>query len=324
MKISEIAKHLNGKIENLTEDIDIKRLRSLENAEEGDITFLASQKYLKIALKTKASAIITKNTIDINIPQIIVDKPDEAFYKLIEIFYPDEEFKPYISNKATIGKNVTIGKDVYIGDYVVVEDNVSIGDGTKIYPLTYIGKNCKIGNNSIIYSRVSIYPNSIIGSNVILHSGVVIGGDGFGYFQKDGKHIKIKHVGKVIIEDNVEIGANTTIDRAMVDETVIGKGTKIDNLVMIGHNCVIGKNCIIIGQSGMAGSSKLEDNVIVAGQVAISDHVTIGTNSIIIGKSTVQKSLPPNGIYGGAIPAMEWSKWKKIIAYLKKLALKVK
>ncbi|WP_457622609.1 UDP-3-O-(3-hydroxymyristoyl)glucosamine N-acyltransferase [Persephonella sp.] len=319
MKLSEIAKIVNGRLINLKEDIEIKSLAALENAVEGDLTFVASRKFFDLAHKTKASALLTKEELNIDKPQIIVENPDQAFYKIVEIFYPEEKIEGYISDKAVIGNNVHIEDDVYIGDFVVIQDNVRIGRGTKIYPFSFVGKNCVIGENTIIYPRVTLYPDVIVGKNVILHSGVVVGSDGFGYYQKNGKHIKIKHVGKVVIEDNVEIGANTTIDRAMIDKTVVGKGTKIDNLVMVAHNCQIGENCIILGQAGMAGSCKIGNYVILAGQVGVADHINIGDNVIVIGKSSVPKDLPSNGIYGSSIPAMEWNKWKRILAYLSKL-----
>ena len=154
---------------------------------------------------------------------------------------------------------------------------------------------------------------------MIIHSGSVIASDGFGYYQEDGKHKKIKHIGKVVIQDDVEIGANTTIDRAMVDETVIKKGTKIDNLVMIGHNCQIGENTILVSQVGIAGSCKIGNNVILAGQVGVADHITIGDNVTVTAKSGVGKDLEPNKVYGSSFPAIEWSKWKKILFYIYKL-----
>ena len=206
-----------------------------------------------------------------------------------------------------------------IKDYVVIEDNVEIADGTIVYPFSFIGTNTKIGKDCIIYSNVSIYKNTTIGNNVIVHSGAVIAGDGFGYYQKNGKHKKIKHVGCVVIEDNVEIGANTTIDRAMVDETVVKEGTKIDNLVMLGHNVEIGENTILVSQVGIAGSSKVGKNCILAGQVGVADHITIGDNVIVTAKSGVGKDLPPDNIYGSSLHAIEWKKWKKIMFYIYKL-----
>ncbi|HIE59262.1 MAG TPA: UDP-3-O-(3-hydroxymyristoyl)glucosamine N-acyltransferase [Persephonella sp.] len=325
MKISEIAKIFNLKVENLKEDIEITSVSSLNNAKEGSITFIAEKKHIKEALNTKASAIITFEYIKgLNIPQLISENPKNIFYKLIDILYKEEDKISFISKTAVLGQNVKIGKNVYIGDYVVIEDNVKIGNNTKIYPFTYIGKNTKIGENSVIYPRVSIYKDTTIGKNVIIHSGAVIASDGFGYYREEGQHKKIKHIGKVIIEDNVEIGANTTIDRAMLDETIIKEGTKIDNLVMIAHNVVVGKNTILVSQVGIAGSCKIGNNCILAGQVGIADHINIADNVIITAKSGVGKNIEKAGIYGANIPAIEWSKWRKILMYLYKLPELVK
>jgi len=317
MKISEIARLLNGKLENFTQDKEIKNLKSIETATEDDITFLKTKKDLD---KIKAGAIIVGSFIpELNIPQIVVDKPNIAFYKLIDIFYPDEKKEGFISNLAIVGKNVEIEKSSQIHEYVVIKDNVKIGKNCIIHPFCYIGENTQIGDNCILYPNVVIYKDTTIGNNVIIHANSVIAADGFGYYQEDGKHKKIKHIGKVIIEDDVEIGANTTIDRAMLDETVIKKGTKIDNLVMIGHNCKVGQNTILVSQVGIAGSSKIGNNVILAGQVGVADHITIGDNVIVTAKSGVGSDLPPNGIYGSSINAIEWKKWKRVIAILPKL-----
>ncbi len=320
MKVSEIAKLFNGKLINLKEDIEITGLKSLFTADKGDLTFVVDKKLYDLAKQTKASAILVKEPIeDLQIPQIIVENPQSAFYKLIDIFYPDKKLKPRKAKTAKISKKVKIGKNVYIGDYVVIEDNVEIGNNVVIYPFSYIGENTKIGNDVIIYPRVTIYKNTQIGNRVIIHSGAVIGADGFGYYRENNQHIKIKHIGKVIIEDDVEIGANTTIDRAMLDETVIKKGTKIDNLVMIAHNCVIGERTIFAAQVGIAGSTKVGNDVILAGQVGVADHIKIGDNVIVTGKSGVWSNLESGKMYGSNIPAMEWSKWKRVLAVLVKL-----
>ncbi len=318
MKLSEIAKRFNGQLVNTDGNIEIKGLKSVSSAKEGDLTFVADKKHLKEVEKTSASAVLTFEKLDIQIPQVVVKKPQVVFYKLIEIMFPEEE-KTGISENAKISKGAKIGKDVYIGDFTVIEEDVEIKDGVKIYPHCYIGKNTTIGENSIIYPNVVIYRDTDIGKNVIIHSGSVIASDGFGYYQEDGKHKKIKHIGRVIIQDDVEIGANTTIDRAMVDETIIKKGTKIDNLVMVAHNCQIGENTILVSQVGIAGSSKVGNNVILAGQVGVADHITIGDNVIVTAKSGVAKDLEPNKVYGSGFQAIEWAKWKKILFYFYKL-----
>lgn len=318
MRISDIAQILKGEIYNLKEDFEVESLKSLETASSKDLTFIAN--ISKIPPDIKAGAILVKEKIDnLDIPQIVVKDPAKAFYKLIDILYPEERLSGYLPKTAIIGKNVEIDKTAYIGDYVVIEDNVKIGKNTVIKPFCFIGKNTIIGDNCLLHPRVTIYQDTVIGNNVILHSGVVIASDGFGYYQEDGQHKKIRHIGKVIIKDDVEIGANTTIDRAMLDATVIEKGTKIDNLVMIGHNCKIGQNTILVSQVGIAGSCNIGSNVILAGQVGVADHITIGDNVIVTAKSGVGSNLEPNNVYGSGIPAMEWKKWKRILVILQKL-----
>lgn len=317
MKLSEIAKKFNGEL--IGEDTDIQGVSSPENATEKDIVFIRDKKFIEKVKKSKAGAVITKEKLDIDKPQIIVSSPEEVIYYLLDTLYPEDKRENFIAPTAVLGKNIKLGNNVYIGEYTVIEDNVEIGDNVKIFPFTYIGKNTKIGKNSILYPRVTIYKNTIIGNRVIIHSGAVIAGDGFGYYQKEGKHIKINHIGSVVIEDDVEIGANTTIDRAMIDRTIIKEGTKIDNLVMIGHNCKIGKNTILVSQVGIAGSCNIGDNVILAGQVGVADHINIGDNIIVTAKSGVGKDLKKAGVYGANIPAIEWNKWKKILIYLYKL-----
>ncbi|WP_297888878.1 UDP-3-O-(3-hydroxymyristoyl)glucosamine N-acyltransferase [Sulfurihydrogenibium sp.] len=317
MKLSQIVNIVNGKIENFKEDFNVKGLKSIETATKEDLTFTKDPKKLE---KTSAGAILTPYFVEsLDIPQIVVDKPDIAFYKLIEVFYPEEKKSGYISPKAVIGNNVDIDSTTFIDDFVVVKDNVKIGKNTIIYPFTYIGENTQIGDNCIVYPSVVIYKNTVIGNNVIIHSGAVIAADGFGYYQEGKERKKIKHVGKVIIEDDVEIGANTTIDRALVDETVIKKGTKIDNLVMIGHNCKIGENTVLVSQVGIAGSSKIGNNVILAGQVGVADHITITDNVIVTAKSGVGSDITESGIYGSSINAIEWKRWKRVMSIIYKL-----
>jgi len=316
VKLSQIAKEFEGKL--IGKDKEIKGLKSISSAGSGDLTFLSDKKYLDSLKNSKASAVVVPEKVDIDIPQIIVKNPQNVFYKLLELFYKEEP-PTGISGKASISEDAHIGKDVYIGDFVVIEKGVKIGDRVRIYPGCYIGKNTSIDEDSIIYPNAVIYRDTVIGKNVIIHSGCVIAGDGFGYYQEEGLHRKIPHVGKVIIKDNVEIGANTTIDRAMVDETVIKEGTKIDNLVMIAHNCYVGENTILISQVGIAGSAKIGKNVILAGQVGVADHITIGDNVIVTAKSGVARNLESNKVYGSGLQAIEWSKWKRIISYLYKL-----
>ncbi|NPA12588.1 MAG: UDP-3-O-(3-hydroxymyristoyl)glucosamine N-acyltransferase [Aquificae bacterium] len=316
MRLSEIAKQFDGQL--IGEDKEIKGLKSITTAEEGDLTFITEEKHLKQLKESKATAVLTPFKLEIDIPQVVVKQPNRVFYKLIDIMYPTSH-PTGISPKASVGEGAKVGEDVYIGDFTFIHPTAEIGNNVKIYPNCYIGERVKIGDNTVIYPNVVLLKDVEVGKDVILQPGCVIGGDGFGYYQEGGKHKKITHIGKVVIQDGVEIGANTTIDRAMLDKTVIKSGTKIDNLVMVAHNCEIGENTILVSQVGIAGSSKVGNNVILAGQVGVADHITIGDNVVVTAQSGVSKDLEPNKVYGSGLPAVEWSKWKRILFYIHKL-----
>lgn len=319
MKISEIAKIFDGKLVNVNEDVEITGLKSLSTAKEGEATFVSDPKYYPQAEQSKASLVIIDKELEAPIPQMVVKKPNIVFYKLIDLIYPEEKVEGKISPTAVIDETAEIGENTFIDDHVVIKKNVKIGNNVKIYPFVYIGENTEIGDNTTIYSNVTIFKDTKIGKRVIIQSGARIASDGYGYYQEDGKHKKIKHIGKVIIEDDVEIGANACIDRALLDETKIGKGTKVDNLVMVAHNCRIGENTLLIGQTGLAGSVTIGNNCILAGQVGIKDHITIEDNVIVAAKSGVINNLKSGKMYGSSMPAVEWTKWKRILVYLYKL-----
>jgi UDP-3-O-[3-hydroxymyristoyl] glucosamine N-acyltransferase len=259
-----------------------------------------------------------KNEIpDISIPMLVVDNPYLAFAKTLKLFY----IKPYIpsgiSKNAVIGKNVTLGNEVSIFSNVYICDGVAIGDRVSLYPFVYIGSNVSIGEGTTIYPNSTILDNVTIGKNVVIHSGSVLGSDGYGYVRINNTHYKIPQVGGVIVEDDVEIGANVTVDRATLGNTIIGKGTKIDNLVQIAHNVIIGKNCLIVSQAGISGSVEIGNNVTIAGQAGIADHLKIDDGVTVIGKSGVTHDLK-YGIYSGvpAIPHREWLRAQSCYAKL--------
>ncbi len=311
MKISSLVPLLGGTYKG--DDLDIEGISSYQYQKSNTIVFLDKE---DIDFKDNIVYIYHK---DINAKNLlIVEDVKYALAIALDILYK-EDMPKGVSGKATIGQNVSLGKDVYIGDFTHIGKNVNIGNNVLIYPLTYIGDNTQIGDNTIIYSGVHIYKNTVIGKNVIIHSGAVIGADGFGYAISKNGIKKLKHIGNVVIDDDVEIGANTTIDRALLDSTYIGKNTKIDNLVMIGHNDKIGQNCFLISQVGLSGSVEIGDNVILAGQVGVADHVKIGNNVKVAAKSGVANNLEPNKTYGANLPVIEWNQWKRIYISLLKL-----
>jgi UDP-3-O-[3-hydroxymyristoyl] glucosamine N-acyltransferase len=242
-----------------------------------------------------------------------------AFVKVVALFRPAKQRHPRgIHPTAIVGKGVQLGRGVCLGAYSVVEEDATIGDGSVIYPRCYIGYASAIGKDTVIYPQVVVRENVTIGNRVIIHSGTVVGSDGFGYVTVEQAHHKIPQVGTVIIEDDVEIGANVAIDRARFDKTVIGSGTKIDNLVHIAHNVTIGKNCLIVAQVGISGSTSVGDNVILAGQVGIVGHIKIGDNAVVLAKSGVSKAVPAGSSVWG-YPAKEEGFAKRLNAHLNNL-----
>ena len=320
MRLIEIARKYNCEILG-DGNVEITGISEIQRARKGDLTFLTNPRYKRFLKETEASAILTGAPIkDLKIPQLVCSEPYVVFAKLLSEFYPEELPPPKISEKATISEGVKIGKDSFIGDYSFIGEGTEIGDNVYIFPGVYIGKKCRIGSNTVIYPNVTIYDKSLIGRFVKIHSGAVIGSDGFGYAfsREEMRTYKIPQVGRVIIEDFVEIGANTTIDRGTLGETVIGEGTKIDNLVQIGHNVKIGKYCFIVSQVGISGSTKIGDFVTLAGKVGVAGHVEIGDNVTVAAKSGVTKSLREPGVYAG-FPAKPYREWRKVQAIVDRL-----
>ncbi len=313
MKVREIADFLGADIKG-NGDTEISGLSSIEKATSSDLTFLSNKKYEKFLSTTRAGCIIVDAKTDIskyNKTFIICEDAYLCFAKIVRMMFGNKKETSGISEKASIDKDANIDKSCLVDDFVVIRKGASIGKNTVLMPFVYIGENVRIGSNCIIYPNVTIRENSIIGNNVIIHSGSVIGSDGFGYAKsKDGKHIKIPQIGNVVIEDDAEIGANVTIDRAALDSTIIKRGTKIDNLVQIAHNVEIGENSVIIAQSGISGSTKIGKNVILAGQSGIAGHLKIVDNVIITAQSGVGSSIRKPGVYSGS-PVYEHKKWLK-------------
>lgn len=288
MKLKEIAEILKGELYG-DGDIEIFGVSDVANAGHGQICYVTSPS--KKDLRCKASALIVNKQVDLSIPQIVVKNPKYAFATLLALFYPKRHPFSGISKRAEIAEDVVLGEGVSVGAFAVISSGVKIGANSVLYPNVFVGSNVTIGRDCIIYSNVSIMEDSIIGDRVVIHPGAVVGSDGFGFVTEDGAHKKIPQVGNVAIGDDVEIGANTTIDRATIGTTKVGRGTKIDNLVQIGHNVTIGENTIIVAQVGIGGSSVIGNSVILAGQAGVSDHATIEAGSIIGAKSGVTGRL---------------------------------
>lgn len=318
--LKEISKVIGGKITG-DETLKISNLARIEEAKENDLTFLYHPSYEKFFPDTKASAIIVKpdfkKTRD-DIAYLEIEKPEDAFAELIINFFPLNVLLDEIDETAFIHQDAEIGENVALGKNVVISADCVIGNNVRIFHNTVLLENVKIGEDCILYPNVNIREDSIIGSRVIIHAGSVIGSDGFGYNPDEkGRYRKVPQIGNVIINDDVEIGANTCIDRAALGSTIIGRGTKIDNLVQIAHNCKIGEDTVISGQVGVAGSSKVGDNCMLAGQVGIASHLNISDQVVLLAQSGVTKNLKP-GYYFGT-PAKEMKNAHKLEAHLRNL-----
>ena len=291
--VADVAALVNGKVIGDT-NLTLTGISSLAEAAPGDISFLANDKYAPFLSETKATAVLVAKDQSVpHLVQIVVKDPDYAFAKVVESFVPAVGLPaPGIHPTAVIGDGVTLGENVTIGPYCVIASNASIGDNSVIYPHVYIGNETSVGSDCMFFPHVTIRERSSVGNRVIIHSGAVVGSDGFGYASVEGVHNKIPQVGVVIIEDDVEIGANTTIDRARFGRTCIGQGTKIDNMVQVAHNVELGAHCILVAQSGVAGSTRVGHHTTVAGQTGISGHLKIGDHVVIAARSGVTKNIP--------------------------------
>ena len=298
--LKELAQFVEGTVVGDGE-VEISGVASLETARSGEITFIAHPKYLPKLAETNASAVIVSKEIPSSQkPLLCVDNPYLAFAKILTLFSQKPREPKGIDPDAWISSTAQLGKEVTVYPFVSIGDRCRIGDRVTLFPGVYVGDDSSIDEESLLYSNVSVYPGTVIGKRAILHSGVVVGADGFGYVKEGKKNVKIPQLGKVEIGDDVEIGANTTIDRATFGKTIIGRGVKIDNLVQVAHNVVIGEDSIIVAQVGIAGSTKIGTNVTLGGQVGVADHVEIGDNVMIGAQSGVPSDLAGNQAYIGS------------------------
>ena len=321
IKLSEIAKLVGGKLIGES-DVIINSLAKIDEAGKGDLTFLYLSSYEKFFESTNASAILVKPDFKrtrTDISYIEVKEPEKAFASVIINFFSPKFALDGIDKTSFVDPTASLGKNVALGKNVVINANCKISDNVKIFHNTVLLENVEVGDGTILFQNVSVREDCKIGKRVIIHPGTVIGADGFGY-QKDaeGVYHKVPQIGNVIVEDDVEIGANSTIDRAALGSTIIGKGSKIDNLVQIAHNVSLGNNTIMSAQSGISGSVKVGNNSIIAGQVGISGHLEIGDNVILIAQSGVSKSITKPGIYFGS-PAKEFKTAKILEAHFRNI-----
>jgi UDP-3-O-[3-hydroxymyristoyl] glucosamine N-acyltransferase len=323
LTVGELAKLIEGFVEGDTE-ARIIGVSSIEDAQMGDVVFAEDARFLTRAAKSRASAIVAfVDAVTPDKPLIRVENPRLAFNKILELFKPSVNIEIGTHETAFIGRGVRQGIDVSIGPNAVIADNVLIGDRSIIMAGCYVGEDAAIGEDCILYPNVTLSAGSVLGNRVLIHSGAVIGADGFGYMRVGDHSVKVPQLGNVELGDDVEIGANTTIDRAKTGSTVIGARTKIDNLVHVAHNVKTGTDCIIVAQVGIAGSATLGRGIIIAGQAGVKDHVTIGDGVVVMGQSAVFGDVEP-GIVISGYPARAHMEKMRIEAAVNKLPEYVK
>jgi UDP-3-O-[3-hydroxymyristoyl] glucosamine N-acyltransferase len=310
----QISDFLNGEIEG-DREAKVNTISKIEEAQPGSLTFLANPAYSQFIYTTGASIVLVNKDFKPEKPidntLIRVDNAYQALARLLELYKQNMPQKKGVSSMVSIADSVKLGSDLYIGEFVVIDENVIIEDHVKIYPHCHIDGNVIVKEGSTIYPGVRIYENCVIGKNCTIHSGAVIGADGFGFApQSDNNYMKVAQIGNVILEDNVEIGANTTIDRATMGSTIIRKGVKLDNLIQVAHNVTIGENTVIAAQSGIAGSSKVGKNCMIGGQVGISGHISVGDDVKIAAQSGLSSNIKDGKIIMGS-PAFDHDKYIK-------------
>ena len=318
----QIAGILEGEVVG-NPNAEVYKLAKIEEGTDGSITFLANPKYANYIYSTKASITIVNSTFEpeneVSTTLIKVEDAYKSFSKLLEYYNQVKLMKSGIEQPTVISDNVVYGDNLYLGSFSYLGKNVTIGNNVKIYPNCFIGDNVTLGDNSILFAGVRIYSESIIGKNCTIHSGCIIGSDGFGFAPaEDGTYSKVPQIGNVIVEDNVDIGACTTIDRATLGSTIIRKGVKLDNQIQIAHNVEIGENTVIASQTGVAGSTKIGKNCMIGGQVGIVGHITIGDRVRIQAQSGIGKSIPDGETIQGS-PAFNYGDWNKSYVHFRNL-----
>jgi UDP-3-O-[3-hydroxymyristoyl] glucosamine N-acyltransferase len=318
-----IAEFLKGTVDG-NPDEGVHEVSRIEEGNPGSLTFLANPKYEKFIYTTRSSVVIVNKDFnpekEVAATLIRVNNAYEAFASLLDFYEKNKPRKTGIAELSSISKDAVVGNDVYIGEFAVISDGVKIGNNVQIHPQVYIGENVTIGDHTVLHPGVKIYHDCSVGSHCVLHAGVIVGADGFGFVpNEENNYRKVPQVGTAIIEDHVEVGANTTIDRATMGATVVRKGVKLDNLIMVAHNVEIGENTVIAGQSGIAGSTRIGKNCMLAGQVGLIGHITITDGVKIAAQSGIIKDIKKEGTAIQGSPGMDFKDYYKSYAIFKKL-----
>jgi len=310
-----IAEFLKGSVDGNPE-ATVTDISKIEEGLPGTLSFLANPKYEKYIYETQSTIVIVNTDFqpqkEINATLVRVKNAYESFATLLRLYEQSKPQKSGISKMASISETASLGKELYVGDFTVISENVSLGDGVQLYPQVYVGDNVKIGEGTILHPGVKVYEGCEIGSHCVIHAGAVVGADGFGFApNQDNNYEKVPQVGKVLIEDHVEIGANTTVDRATMGATILRKGVKLDNLVMIAHNVEVDENTVIAAQSGISGSTKVGKNCMFGGQVGLIGHINIASGVKIAAQSGISKDIKEEGIVIQGSPAFEFGPYQR-------------
>ena len=320
---SLIAEFLKGSVEGNPE-ATVTDVSKIEEGRAGTLSFLANPKYEKYIYDTESSIVIVNEDFkaqkSVAATLIRVQNAYESFAALLRLYQESKPKKSGISQQASISESATLGQDMYVGEFTVVSDGVSLGDHVQLYPQVYVGDGVSIGEGSILYPGVKIYEGCVIGAHCVIHAGAIIGADGFGFAaNQENNYEKVPQLGKVILEDHVEIGANTTVDRSTMGATVLRKGVKLDNLIMIAHNVEVGENTVIAAQSGISGSAKVGKNCMFGGQVGLTGHIAIADGVKIAAQSGITKDIKDEGIVIQGSPAFEFGPYQRSYALFRNL-----
>lgn len=314
----DLATRVGGRVEG-DPAVSLSAVKPIEEAGPGDLAFLGNAKYRRAAAGCRAGALLTSPRLAPEFPVLIlVENPYEALADLIGLFHPAPAPRRGVSDRAVVASDARLGKDVWVGPLAVIGSRCRVGDRAQVHAGVVLGEDCVVGEDSVLHPRVVAYPGTILGRRVQVHAGAVLGSDGYGYATSGGRHRKVPQVGVLVIEDDVEIGANTTVDRGSLGRTVIGRGTKIDNLVQVGHNVRIGEDSLIVAQAGISGSTRIGRGTVFAGQSGAVGHIRIGDGVTVAGKSVACEDLP-DGSFVAGFPAIDHRLWKRAQAVFARL-----
>jgi UDP-3-O-[3-hydroxymyristoyl] glucosamine N-acyltransferase len=319
MKIDQISRLVNGRVQGDGRR-EIHGVASVESAGPDDLTFAEGTRALAKAGAGRAGCVLVAEGVSLpGVTTVMVPRPKLAFIRIAEALRPQSAHQPGVHPSAVVDPQANLAEDVWVGPQAVIECGVAVGPGTRVGAGVYLGEGATVGSGCVLYPRVTVYPGARIGNRVVLHAGVVVGADGFGYVFAEGRHHKFPQLGGVILEDDVEIGSNSTVDRGSLGTTVIGAGTKIDNLVQVAHNVRIGRHCVVAAQTGISGSAEIGDHVVLGGQVGVGERVRIENNVMVGGQAGVSRGILRKQMTYWGTPARPLGEFKKLYAYFSHL-----